>query len=146
MSDRRPLPHNEDMEKGLISCLIRSPEARKECPRLPDGAWYLPHHREIYEAILATPSEPDQEVDYWMVKDHLKRRNRFEAVGGDQELTIFWQFVPDGRYWKHYQSHVLDYYSRREMIQRCWQIEAKMYDLSIGFADEVPARGYQISI
>lgn len=146
MPDRSTLPHSEEMEKGLLCSLIRSPAARRDCPALPRGFFYLPHHQEIYDAICSVPREPDQEIDYFLVREHLKRINRLEKVGGNEELDRIWRFVPDGSFWKHYRDQVADYYARREIIQNCWKIEARMYDLHIPYTEEVAENYIQMTV
>lgn len=144
MPDRSTLPYSEEMEKCLLYSLINSSEARRKCA-LPDAVWYLPHHRDIYKSILrVSETQNTQTVDYFSVKEDLKRNKLLEKVGGDQELVRIWDYMQvGGDNWRHYENRLTDYYSRREMIQRCWQIEAKMYDLSIDFAQE---RGHKMSV
>ncbi len=134
MYERRSLPHSEDAEKALLCCLQLDPDVMRQCEGMPERAWYIPAHRILYNTFVEFRKE-GKPLDFYLVKDHLKAQNLLEEIGGKEELSHIWGFVPCADNWRYYLNLVTQYHTRRETIWACELIREKAFDLSTDISE-----------
>lgn len=86
-SPSQNLPHNDDMERGLLACLMGMQESFDDVKEfIGEDDFYVPRHATIFRAIshLAHTDLPYDEV---MVFDWLTAQNLLEQAGGERYLV-----------------------------------------------------------
>ncbi len=136
----RMYPFSSDMEAALLCSMVWSAESRRECLKLNEKVFYIPAHQIIFVAIRDLDKQ-NLPPDFHLLKHHLKSQaintgTLLDEVGGSEYLNQVFDATPLrennwGDNWKHYRSFVLDYATRREVIDRSERIAAKARDVRV---------------
>src|SRR2546422_9476718 len=102
MADRAP-PHNLDAEKSALGGVLIKPSAYDElATALVADDFYLPAHREIFEAMAAL-DQRRQPIDAVSLADELKNRGALPRLeGGEAYLVHIADAVPTAENIAHY--------------------------------------------
>ncbi len=80
----RPLPHNDDAERCVLSCVLAFPEtADVATAHLEPWQFYNPTYSATFTAVCSLV-KTGEEVNPVTVMDELKKEGRLEEVGGSQ--------------------------------------------------------------
>jgi replicative DNA helicase len=133
MTNLRPLPYNEDCEKGLLCSIRYQPDILLGIHDvLRADVFYNPAHGLILEALVAITQRSSLVVagiDFFAVKNHLRASGKLEEAGGVELLNEIWNFVPTGSNWRYYLEGVVHHYQRRIGILESQRFIEQMYDL-----------------
>ena len=133
MTNLRPLPYNEDCEKGLLCSIRYQPDILLGIHDvLRADVFYNPAHGLILEALVAITQRSSLVVagiDFFAVKNHLRASGKLEEAGGVELLNEIWNFVPTGSNWRYYLEGVVHHYRRRIAIIESLRLIEQMYDL-----------------
>jgi len=116
--DRLP-PHSEDMERGVLGCVLLSPnEALALCiQKFPDGKaeFYDLRHQVIYDTLVGMYLN-QQPVDVVTLYEKLKQGQWLEAVGGIAYLNEIQDKTPSAANFAYYADVVHDKHLLRKML------------------------------
>jgi DnaB-like helicase N terminal domain len=133
MTNLRPLPYNEDCEKGLLCSIRYQPDILLGIHDvLRADVFYNPAHGLILEVLVAITQRSSLVVagiDFFAVKNHLRASGKLEEAGGVELLNEIWNFVPTGSNWRYYLEGVVHHYRRRIAIIESLRLIEQMYDL-----------------
>jgi replicative DNA helicase len=96
-------PQNIEAEQAVLgSCMLDSNAALKAVEVLPSAAdFYREAHQQIYNCVLEL-MEKGQPVDLLTVSNELKKKQKFEDVGGSLYLTELLNVIPTTGNVEHY--------------------------------------------
>jgi replicative DNA helicase len=130
--DRLP-PHSEEMERGVLGCMMISPNTCiGQCMEkftAGDDAFYDLRHQIIY-ANLVQMFTNQKPVDLMTLHQRLKDFDFLDAVGGIPYLNEIQDCVPSAANLNYYADIVEDKYLLRRMLQVCTDIASRAYDFS----------------
>jgi replicative DNA helicase len=113
----RALPESLEAEKGVISCLLQSPQERLADARIqiPPEAFYREHLRTIYLLMLemADKSLPVGPVE---ITHLLRERDLIDKVGGAAEISDLFGFTPIPAHWPFYVRILREKLTLRQLI------------------------------
>tara|TARA_R100000152_G_C6782261_1_gene219406 strand:- start:15823 stop:17139 length:1317 start_codon:yes stop_codon:yes gene_type:complete len=120
MKEVRVPPNNEDMEMGLLGCLIESPKEAlsgfvSEHPG-SRGYFYNLKNKDIYSAIL-TLQDNRQNIDILTLTNQLKKENKLDQVGGPSYVTSLCDSIPSPANWPYYADELRSYWIKRQLIE-----------------------------
>ena len=128
--DRLP-PHSPDMEKGVLGCILISPnECMGECiEKLKQGAevFYDLRHQTIFSALIGM-YEKQEPIDVITLQQRLKDTQLLEQVGGIAYLASLPDVVPSAANLSYYLDIVQEKYLLRRMIHTCTDVVGRVYD------------------
>lgn len=128
--DRLP-PHAEDMEQGVLGCILISPnECMGEClAKLKCGAeaFYNLAHQTIYAALLAM-YDARTGIDVMTLMQRLKDGGLLEQVGGIPYLSELPNKVPSAANLTYYLDVVQEKFLLRKMVCVCTDVVGRVYD------------------
>jgi replicative DNA helicase len=128
--DRLP-PHAEDMERGVLGCVLLSPnDCLGQCiEKLKAGAevFYDLRHQTIYETLVEMYDQREA-IDVLTLHQKLKDRQLLEQVGGIPYLNSLQDAVPSAANVTYYAEIVQEKYLLRKMIQACTDVVGKVYE------------------
>jgi len=88
INSQQSLPHSEDMEKALLSCLFINPFEVDGIIRryLTAESFYIPRHKIIYETVckMLAAQKP---IKFVSVKECLKCKGHLDEIGGAEGLN-----------------------------------------------------------
>jgi replicative DNA helicase len=124
----RSPPHNLDAERSALGGVLIKPSAVDD---LLTGVvaedFYLPAHREVYEAIHALDKRR-QPIDIVALGDELKTRGALPRLeGGESYLVKLAQDVPTAENISHYVRLVKEKATLRRLISACAEIQSRAY-------------------
>jgi replicative DNA helicase len=124
----RTPPHNIDAEKSALGSIFIKPAAFDEvATNLAVDDFFLPVHREIFEAMLAIDKRR-QPIDVLAVADELKTKwllSRLE--GGPSYLNDLANAVPTAENVLHYTRLVREKATLRRLIAACAEVQSTAY-------------------
>jgi replicative DNA helicase len=133
MINTRPLPHSEDLEKGLLSSIRYRPDIIHEIHDVfRADMFFIPAHALIFESCLAVAGDSaitHAGIDFYAVKAWLIAREKLKEAGGVELLSEIWNFLPTGEGWHFYVDRLVEYHQRRVTILECQGLIEQMYDL-----------------
>lgn len=120
MNELRVPPNNEDMEKGLLGCLIESPKEAlsgfvSEHPG-SRGYFYNLNNKEVYNAILKL-QDNRQNIDLLTLTNQLKKENKLEDIGGPAYISSLSDSIPSALNWPYYADELRSYWIKRQLIE-----------------------------
>src|SRR5256885_7923721 len=117
---KRSPPHNMDAEKSVLGAVFIKPAAFDEvATTLQVDDFFLPAHREIFEAMLALDKRR-QPLDVIAVADELKTRGLLARLeGGESYLLALANTVPTAENIIHYARLVREKATLRRLISAC---------------------------
>ncbi|MCD4785482.1 MAG: replicative DNA helicase [Candidatus Eremiobacteraeota bacterium] len=110
-------PQNLEAEQAVLGCCILDPTAAlKATEVLPDaGDFYRAIHQIIYDCILDL-LQKGEPVDILTVTNELKRRNKFEEIGGSEFLTSLLNVMPTTTNVEYYSSIIREKAILRSLV------------------------------
>jgi replicative DNA helicase len=126
-SARTP-PHNLDAEKSVLGGVLIKPAAFDEvATTLLVDDFFLPQHREIFEAMLAVDRRR-QALDIIAVADELRVRGMLQRLeGGEAYLLTLANAVPTAENINHYSRLVKEKATLRRLIAACAEVQSRAY-------------------
>ena len=125
--DRTP-PHDLAAERAVIGCTLLEPRALLDAGELQPDDFFLPQHREAWDAIQAVAAQ-HKPVDILTVGAELQTRGcdgRFEGGWGVWAPTIS-AYVPTVHNLAHYANIIREKSSLRRMIALCSDVLCRCY-------------------
>jgi replicative DNA helicase len=125
---QRSQPHNLDAEKSVLGAVFIKPAAFDEvATTLQVDDFFLPAHREIFEAMLALDKR-HQPIDVIAVADELKTRGMLPRLeGGESYLLALANSVPTAENSAHYGRLVKEKSTLRRLIAACAEVQSSAY-------------------
>jgi replicative DNA helicase len=128
--DRLP-PHSEEMERGVLGCILLSPnDCLGQCiEKLKAGpeVFYDLRHQTIYEALIAMYDKREP-IDIIMLQQRLKDRGLLDQIGGIPYLNALQDSVPSAANLTYYLDIVEEKSLLRKMIHTCTDVVGRVYD------------------
>jgi replicative DNA helicase len=124
----RTPPHNLEAEKSVLGAIFIKPTAFDEvATNLEVDDFFLPVHREIFEAMLAIDKRR-QALDVIAVADELKTRGMLARLdGGESYLLTLANAVPTAENVLHYARLVREKSTLRRLIAACAEVQSTAY-------------------
>ncbi len=124
----RTPPHNIEAEKSVLGAIFIKPAAFDEVgTTLQVDDFFLPVHREIFEAMLAIDKRR-QPLDVIAVADELKTRGMLARLeGGESYLIALANAVPTAENVLHYGRLVREKATLRRLIAACAEVQSTAY-------------------
>jgi replicative DNA helicase len=124
----RTPPHNLEAEKSVLGAVFIKPAAFDElATNLAVDDFFLPAHREIFEAMLAIDKRR-QPLDVLAVGDELKTAGLLSRLdGGIAYLSDLANSVPTAENILHYARIVREKATLRRLIAACAEIQSSAY-------------------
>jgi replicative DNA helicase len=125
---QREQPHNVDAEKSVLGAVFIKPTAFDELSAtLQVDDFFLPAHREIFEAMLALDKRR-QPIDVIAVADELKTRGMLARLdGGEAYLLALANATPTAENVTHYARLVKEKATLRRLIAACAEVQSSAY-------------------
>ena len=121
------MPHSDEAEKGVLSCLLQSPE--RIAPNLhtmPPAMFYSASNREVF-AILAELTAAGKPIELVSITHRLRNSGRLERAGGPSALTDLYTFVPSAAHFQFYLATLRELWSQRKHIEAHAQALDKLF-------------------
>ena len=135
MTDELKIPHSLDAERAVLSACSRDQRILDAAAEIVDiGAWYLPEHRQIWEAMSAVHGSRET-VSIVSTAEQLKASGTLESAGGPQYLADVWGYVGTTAGWQRHARIVAEHARKRAAMTVCWRLERLGYDPAVT-ADE----------
>src|SRR5580765_4117979 len=124
----RTPPHNLEAEKSVLGSVFIKPAAFDEvATNLGTDDFFLPAHREIFEAMLAIDKRR-QPLDVIAVADELKVHGMLARLdGGQSYLNDLANGVPTAENVLHYARIVREKSTLRRLIATCAEVQSTAY-------------------
>lgn len=133
MANARIPPNSEEAEQAVLGALLIDATAINTVSQLVRADYfYNGVNKIIFEAMLEL-YESRQPIDLLTLSHLLKKKKKYENIGGSEYLTSLTNVVPTAANIEHYAQILKETYVRRTLIT----IAANMTDLS--FAEDRPA-------
>src|SRR5215831_18993280 len=130
VTDRLP-PHAEDMERGVLGCVLLSPnECMGQCIEKFKGGqevFYDLRHQTIF-TTLAEMYDKREAIDVITLQQRLKDKQLLEQVGGIGYLASLPDAVPSAANLSYYLDIVQEKFLLRRMIHTCTDVVGRVYD------------------
>jgi replicative DNA helicase len=121
-------PHNLEAERSVLGGVLIKPTAFDEVATgLQVDDFFLPAHREIFEAMLAIDKR-QQPLDVVGLADELRVRGMIARLdGGESYLLTLSNSVPTAENVGHYARLVKEKATLRRLIAACAEIQSRAY-------------------
>lgn len=127
MAERLP-PQNTEAEESVLGALLIDKDAvYKVAPILTVEHFYSDVNGEVFAAILAL-YERREPADLVTVPEELKRRKKFEAVGGLTYLSNLVANVPTAAHVEHHANIIREAYTKRKLIAAAARINESVFE------------------
>jgi len=127
MRDDRTPPHSMDAEMAVLGGVLLVPRVLEETADLRVDDFFLPAHREIFEAMLAL-NKRNAPIDVITLADELKTRGVLPKLdGGETYLLKLANIVPTAENIRHYVKLVATKAMQRKVIVACAEISSAAY-------------------
>lgn len=110
-------PHDEEAEQAVLGAILIDKDAIITVSQqiLPEN-FYDERHQEIYESMLALYEER-KPIDLLTLTDTLKKKKKYEKVGGSSYLSSLTNIVPTAANSEYYAGIIREKSVRRNLIQ-----------------------------
>lgn len=127
MTDR-VLPHSVDSERAVLGSVLIKPSVMDALRvELQVDDFFLPAHREIYDALLAV-AKRNAPIDSISLADELRVRDMMKRLaGGELYLLDLVNAVPTAENVAHYVELVKRNATLRRLIATCAEIQSRAY-------------------
>jgi replicative DNA helicase len=129
-TDRLP-PHAEDMERGVLGCIMLSPnDCLGQCIekfKVGGEVFYDLRHQTIYSELV-TMFDQRIAIDVLTLHQRLKDRQVIEQIGGIAYLNTLLDGVPSAANVMYYAEVVHEKFLLRRMIHVCTDVVGRVYD------------------
>lgn len=128
MVDARPLPHSLEAERSVLGSILIKPSVLDSVGlELQVDDFFLPAHREIFDAMLAV-ARRDRSVDVLTMADELQARNMLKRLdGGVAYLSQVTNETPTAENVAHYVAIVKERSQLRRIIAACLETTSRAY-------------------
>lgn len=124
-------PHSVEAEQAVLGGIFIKPDALNSLVgTLAGDDFYLPAHREIFEAFLEL-SSASSPIDLATVAAHLKTHSKLEGAGGAAYLAELMNSAISTANVEYFAQMVRDKSLARSLIGSCSDIIGRCYDASI---------------
>ncbi len=126
----RLLPQSPDAEKGVLCSFLLAPRevggfcAEKQVTR---EHFHIPAHGELYATLLEL-WDAGKPIDFIILTELLRDRQRLDQVGGAAFVTELFTFLPTAANLAYYVEIVQEKFTLREIIKVCTEYAARSYD------------------
>lgn len=131
ISPQRIPPQDADAEMALLGSMMMDRDAIAEAVDIigrEQARWlYLPAHQKLFEVLLDIYDDPSKAIDLIVVSDELRRRDLFEAVGGQDYLIQLAESFADWSNAEYYARIVRDKGLLRDLIRCAGRITDQAY-------------------
>lgn len=116
-NDASAPPHSVEAEVAVLGALLLDEKARREviASGLVADDFFVPKHREIFEAILAL-DRSSMPVDLVTVSEQLRRQGELARIGGPAQLMAILDATPTTANAGRYLAIVKDHATRRKLL------------------------------
>lgn len=110
-------PHDEEAEQAVLGAILIDKDAISAVSQLisPDN-FYDERHHDIYDAMTSLYEER-KPIDLLTLTDILKKRKKYDKVGGSAYLSSLTNIVPTAANSEYYAGIIREKYVRRSLIQ-----------------------------
>lgn len=122
----RVLPHNLEAEASVLGGILLRNELMAELGDLTPEAFYGPQHTCVFEAMRGL-DEAKKPIDEVLLEDELRKREKFEAVGGLAFLSRLALKVPTTENVRYYAEIVRATYAARTLMLAAADIAERGY-------------------
>ena len=134
----RPLPHQAEVEKAVLSALLQEPEATYgDLDRLTTADFYVPLHKRLYATLteMAKTKDPAT-IDLIAIDAFLASRGQSDEVGGLMMLRDVSKAIPSIANFQEHIKTVKMVSRQRQLIQEASIILGKAFETPV---EDVPA-------
>lgn len=146
--DDKRVPQTIEAEKGVLGCMLLSPEAvDKALQELDESCFYLGTHAAIFRAIQELVNK-NMPVDFVTVASYLESKGELESIGGRAQLASLVEGILGSAYVDTYIKLVLDAALKRKLIETSIQTIEECYDSSddaLALLDKAESRVFHIA-
>jgi len=136
----RPSPHNLDVERAVLSAMLRDPAfcGSKVVELLgTPNAFYSQIHREIFAAFMRLYDSDAGGIDVLSLSAELQKAGKLESCGGLPELAKLENAIATTYNFERWCTMLRDLYTLRSMINVCSDSIRKCYEAEKDAADLV---------
>lgn len=110
-------PHDAEAEQAVLGAILIDKDAIISVSQLIDADhFYDDRHKEIYDA-MNTLYEERKPIDLLTLTDYLKKKKKYDKVGGSAYLSSLTNVVPTAANSEYYAGIIREKYVRRSLIQ-----------------------------
>jgi replicative DNA helicase len=124
----RPLPHNQEIEKMLLACLMEEQDLlikRKYAYKLKSDDFYNPRHGTIFEAIIELIT---REIPTELVSLSKKLSSSLEDIGGEAYLLELLNSIATTAYIEIYVEQIKELSAKRKAIATVYELGEDLHD------------------
>ena len=141
-TDRLP-PHDEAAERGVLGCVLYSPEASAETLSALQEAgceakWFYDLRHQLIYAAMQGMAAKNIPIDLLTLQVRLKKDGNLEQCSGVEYLSLLQDAVPSAANLLTYLEPVRENYQRRQLLNVCTALVGQAYDFK-GPVDELMA-------
>ena len=136
----RPSPHDLEVERAVLSAMLRDPAycGSKDVELLgAPGAFYSQVHREIFAAYMRLYNASDSGIDVLALSAELQKAGKLESCGGLAALAELGNAIASTYNFDRWCTMLRDLSTLRNMINVCSDAIRKCYDGEKAAADLV---------
>ena len=130
----RPQPHNFEVERAVISAMMREPDGCIDLAveNLGDKNVFFSHvHRELFETLVVLKNGEKTEIDLITIAHRLNAENKLEDIGGEVFLAELYDAIPTTANLDAWCEIVRELSQLREMINVCTESVQKCYESDV---------------
>ncbi len=127
----RPSPHNLEIERAVLSAMLRDPSycGSVAVEKLGgDGVFYSQIHREIFQAFMRLYAVSDSGIDVLALAGELQKTGKLESCGGLPGLAELENAIASTYNFDNWCVKLRDLATLRSMINVCSESIRKCYD------------------
>lgn len=139
-------PNATDIEKLVLGACLIDHQAKNKLINIFKNKWemfYDPKNKEVYKAIYEL-SENNEAVDMMTIIEHLKKKNRLNAAGGDGYIIDLTINIGSSAHMEYHARIVSEKFFLRKMIETANTISRKAYDADIDSLDLLDNFSFEI--
>ncbi|MGB9771653.1 MAG: replicative DNA helicase [Candidatus Kapaibacteriota bacterium] len=115
-------PHSVESEMAVLGAMLLDNSAiTKSLEMLTKDNFYLERHKIIFESIVQM-FEKGLQVDVLTLAEELKKRNKYDLIGGSDYLASLMENVPTAENVEDYCKIILERSFNRELLKVCGDI------------------------
>ena len=123
----RTIPQSVESEKAVLGAILLDEKAIFAASEiLLSDDFYLESHREIFKAMLSLVEE-DSSIDFFTLREELKRRNKDESAGGPAYLASLTDGLPRALNVEHYAKTIREKAASRQLIGLANEMTSRCY-------------------
>ena len=124
----KTMPHNKEAEQSVLGCMLVDSECvSTAASRLSDDCFYIEANRQIFSAMMSL-YDVGSNVDFVTVGEELLKRDKLDAVGGNEYLVFLATSLPTTNNLKQYIDILNDKAMLRRLINTSSEIAKMSYE------------------